>query len=663
MSNLHTLAANCVRLLAVDAVQKAGHGHPGMPMGMADVGVVLWRQFLQHHPADAHWHNRDRFVLSAGHGSVLLYSLLHLTGYANMTLDELKRLRQWHSQTPGHPENFVTAGVETTTGPLGQGVGNAVGMAIAEKWLACRYNRPNFPLIDHYTYVIASDGDLMEGISHEVGALAGHLGLGKLIMLYDDNGITIDGAVSLAWSENVPARFASYGWHTLKIDGHNPDEIVAALQAAQSEKERPTLIACRTTIGYGSPHKQGSSKIHGEALGADEVRLTKIALGWDADQSFVVPAEVYAYMRQLLAGSSYNQWEQLWTAYQQAYPNEAVELQRAWRGELPEGWESDLPVFAAGQSLATRASAGKVLAAIAPKIPNLIGGSADLSGSNVTKFATTHLKRDDFSGRYIHFGVREHGMGSILNGIALHGGIRPFGGTFFIFSDYMRPTIRLAALMKLPVIYVFTHDSIGLGEDGPTHQPIEQLMSVRAIPNLLTFRPADANEAVVGWQVALSRQTGPTALVLSRQNLPTLPDSHIRTAEGAWRGGYLLSDTQTPQAILIATGSEVHIALDAQKLLAEQGIGVRVISMPSWELFEQQPKAYRAQLMPAHLPIRVAIEAGASLGWYKYVGQQGAIIGLDHFGASASYQTLYEKFGLTAQTVVAATHSLLDMGK
>ena len=657
----HQLAANTIRTLAMDAVQKAGNGHPGMPMGMADIAVVLWRHFLRHDPVHPDWPDRDRFVLSNGHGSALLYSLLHLTGYEAVTLAQLQNLRQWGSLTPGHPEHAHTPGVETTTGPLGQGIGNAVGMALAERWLARRYNRPGFSVVDHYTYVFCGDGDLMEGISHEVGALAAHLGLGKLIFLYDDNGITIDGHTSLAWSEDVPARFAAYGWHTLRVDGHDAEAIAAAITAARAETARPSLIACRTHIGFGSPHKQDSSAAHGEALGEEEIRLTKAALGWPVEAKFLVPDEVYAYMRENLDGEAERAWRQLFRDYAGIYPDLAAELEAAWAGEMPASWQTHLPTFTPAQKMATRASAGKVLDAIFPHIPTLIGGSADLTGSNKTlPGGVAHLTRDDFSGRYIHFGIREHGMGGILNGMALHGGLRPYGGTFFVFTDYMRPTIRLAAMMRLPVIYVFTHDSIGLGEDGPTHQPIEHLMSLRGLPNLITFRPADAQEAIVGWRVALENKTGPTALVLTRQGVPTLAPDPVLGPDGAARGAYILSDAADARVILIGTGSEVHIALTAQQQLADAGIPARVVSMPSWELFARQPAAYQEQVLPARITARVAVEAGATFGWAKYVGAHGVAIGLDHFGASAPYQTLYEQFGLTPEAVARAAKQQLE---
>lgn len=662
LSRLRRLTANAIRVLAMDSVQKANSGHPGMPMGMADVAVVLWTQFLSHNPRDPSWPNRDRFVLSAGHGSMLLYSLLHLTGY-DLPLQELQAFRQWGSRTPGHPEHGLTPGVEATTGPLGQGITNAVGMAIAERWLANRFNRPGFNLVDHYTYVIASDGDMMEGISHEAGSLAGHLGLGKLIVLYDDNGISIDGPTWLAFSEDVLARFAAYGWHTQRVDGHDPDAVEAALYAAQAEKNRPSLIACKTHIGFGSPHKQDTNKAHGEPLGEEEVRLTKQRLGWPLDPPFYVPPEVYEFMRGTGAAgvAKQAQWEALFARYAETYPDLAAAFQSFMKGELPAEWDRDLPTFPLDKPIATRAASGAVLNAIAPRIPNLLGGSADLTPSNNTlPKGEKFLTRDDFSGRYIHFGVREHGMGGILNGLALHGGIRPYGGTFLIFSDYMRPAIRLAAMTELPVIFVFTHDSVGLGEDGPTHQPIEHLTSLRAIPNLMVFRPADATETVEAWHVALTRQHGPTALILTRQGIPVLDRSQYAPASEARKGGYVLADAEKAEMILIGTGSEVHIALGAKKLLAEQGIPARVVSMPSWELFETQPEEYREAVLPSRIQARVAVEAGATLAWRRYVGLKGEIVGLDRFGASAPYPVIYEKLGLTAQNVVEAARRVLS---
>ena len=657
----HDLAANTIRGLAMDAVQRAESGHPGMPMGMADAAVVLWTQFLKYNPQDPDWFNRDRFVLSAGHGSMLLYSLLHLAGY-DLPIEELKNFRQWDSQTPGHPESHLTRGVETTTGPLGQGITNAVGIALAERWLAARFNRPGFDVVDHYTYVIASDGDLMEGVSHEACSLAGHWGLGKLIVLYDDNEITIDGSTALAFSEDVLKRFEAYGWQTQRVDGHDPLSVAAAIEAARAETERPSLIACRTHIGYGSPNKQGTAKAHGEPLGEDEVRRTKEALDWPLEPLFYVPEEARDFMSR--AGSEGARRQEAWLAlyerYAEAYPELAAAFQKSLDGELPGDWNSILPVFEPGKALATRASSGQVLNAIAPYIPALLGGSGDLTGSNKTDLkGEQHLTRKDFSGRYIHFGVREHGMGGILSGMALHGGIRPYGGTFLVFSDYMRPAIRLAALMGLPVIYIFTHDSIGLGEDGPTHQPIEHLMSLRTIPNLTLFRPADATETAIGWRVALENRHGPTALVLTRQGLPTLDRSRYALAVEAMRGAYVLSDSDDPEVILMATGSEVHLALAAQEQLAEGGVAARVVSVPSWELFAAQPAAYRDLVLPPHVKARVSIEAGVTLGWERYVGADGMAIGLDRFGASAPYQTIYEKLGLTAEAVTDAARKLI----
>jgi transketolase len=655
--SIHTLTAHTIRGLAMDAVQKASNGHPGMPMGMADIAVVLWSKFLKFNPADPHWPDRDRFVVSNGHGSMLLYSLLYLTGY-DLPLEQIQQLRQWGSLTPGHPESHLTPGVETTTGPLGQGISNAVGMAMAERWLAAHFNRPGYEIVDHYTYVAAGDGDMMEGISHEACALAGHLGLAKLIVFYDDNHITIDGRTSLAMSDDVVKRFEAYGWHTQRADGHDPVAIETAILQAQADTARPSFIACRTHIGYGSPNKQDTAGAHGEALGEEEIRLTKQNLGWPVEPPFFVPERALEHMRAAGRAGAERQaeWRALFERYRQVYPELAQTFNRFLAGELPEGWESALPAFdSGGKGLATRAASGKVLDALAPHIPNLLGGSADLTGSNNTRpKEADHVRRDQFTGRYIHYGVREHGMGGIMNGLALHGGLRPYGGTFLVFSDYMRPTIRLAAMMHLPIIYVFTHDSIGLGEDGPTHQPIEQLMSLRAIPGLTVFRPADANETAVGWQVALGRKDGPTALVLTRQGLPVLDRGGYAPADGAALGAYVLSDAADPAVILIATGSEVHIALEAQQLLAERAIPARVVSMPSWELFAEQSTAYQQSVLPSLPAARVTIEAGATLGWERYAGPGGKIVGLEHFGASAPYQELYRHFGLTAEAVVAA---------
>ncbi len=653
----HNLAANTIRGLSMDAVQAAESGHPGTPMGLADIAVVLWRRYLKHNPQQPDWFDRDRFVLSAGHASMLVYSLLHLSGY-DLPLSEIKNFRQWKSKTPGHPENFITTGVETTTGPLGQGLGNAVGMALAERWLAERFNRPGHTIVDHYTYVIASDGDVMEGISHEVSSLAGHLGLGKLIVFYDDNRITIDGSTDLSFSEDVAARYQYYRWHTVSIDGHDPQAIMAAIEAAKSETERPSLIVCRTHIGYGSPNKQDTASAHGEPLGEEEIELTKQNLDWPLEK-FYVPDEAYGLMA--ADAIAYEEWQDRWQAYQDAHPDLAARFEQALRGELPDGWQADIPQFEVGKSPATRAASGQVLNAIAPHVPTLLGGSGDLTGSNQTKLkGKAHLTAADFSGRYIHYGVREHGMAGMMNGMALHGGIRPYGGTFLVFSDYMRPSIRLAAMMKLPVIYIFTHDSIGLGEDGPTHQPIEHLMSLRAIPNLTMIRPADANETAVAWQAALANKTGPTALVLTRQGVPTLDRQQYAPADGLRRGAYVLSDAADPQVILLATGSEVHIALEAQRHLAEAAVAARVVSMPSWELFAAQPADYQAQVLPEAITARVAVEAGVSLGWERYLGRTGTAVALDRFGASAPYQRIYEELGLTGTAVAQAALELIS---
>ncbi|NCF67012.1 MAG: transketolase [Chloroflexi bacterium] len=650
----HKLAAMTIRGLAMDGVQKANSGHPGLPMGMADVATVLWTRYLKHDPRNISWPDRDRFVLSGGHGSMLIYSLLHLSGYASMPMEEIKNFRQWDSKTPGHPENHLTPGLETTTGPLGQGVSNAVGMAMAERWLAERFNRPGYNVVDHNTFVMAGDGDLMEGISHEACSLAGHLGLNKLILYYDDNNISIDGSTDLTFTEDVMARFDSYGWFTQRIDGHDPQAIIAATDAALAERKRPSIIACHTIIGYGSPNREGTAKAHGEPLGVEEIRLTKERLGLPMDQTFYVADGVQDFFARDRA--SFDAWQALWDSYSQEYPALADAFQEEWQAKLPRDWNSILPQFEAGNSLATRASSGQSLNAIAPHMPNLVGGSADLTGSNKTAIqGTTDLQKGDFSGRYIRYGVREHGMGGILNGLALHGGIRPFGGTFLVFSDYMRPSVRLAALMGLPVIYVWSHDSIGVGEDGPTHQPVEHLMSLRLIPGLTIIRPGDATETAYAWQAALENQDGPTALLVSRQGVPTLAES----GAGALRGAYVISDADDPQVILIGGGTELSLAMEAQKLLAGRGIAARVVSMPSWELFAAQTGEYQESVLPASIKARVSIEAGVTLGWERYVGDDGLSIGLDRFGASAPYKTIYENLGITAAAMADAAESLL----
>lgn len=662
-TDLDHLCINTIRTLAMDGVQKAKSGHPGMPMGMADVAYVLWTRFLKHNPADPAWPNRDRFVLSAGHGSMLLYSLLYLTGY-DLPLDELKRFRQWGSRTPGHPEHGLTPGVETTTGPLGQGFANGVGMALAERFLAATFNRPGFPIFDHYTYAIVSDGDLMEGVSHEAAGLAGHLGLGKIIYLYDDNEISIEGSTDLAFTEDVPARFRAYGWHVQEVDGYDLPAVEAAIRAAQGESERPSLIVCHTHIAYGSPNKHDSASAHGEPLGEEEVRLTKEALGWPPDAQFYVPDEALAVFRRAVEQGRVAQaeWQEMFTRYAREYPQEAALLQCLWAGDLPEGWEKALPTFTpADGEMATRQASGVVLNALAPVLPTLIGGSADLAPSNNTLLkGYADFQKASPAGRNLRFGVREHAMGSILNGLALHGGVIPYGGTFLVFSDYMRPAVRLAALMEQRVVYVWTHDSVWLGEDGPTHQPVEHLMALRAIPNLVVIRPCDANETAAAWRVALERREGPTALALTRQKLPILAETARDAQETVARGAYVLADAPGAiDVILIATGSEVHLALEARKLLAEKGVAARVVSMPSWELFDAQEPAYREAVLPSKVTARLAIEAGVTQGWEKYVGPSGAVVGLDRFGASAPYKVLMEQFGFTPQAVAERALRLL----
>jgi transketolase len=659
----HRVTANVVRGLAMDGVQKAESGHPGLPLGMADAAVVLWSQFLSFNPADPRWFNRDRFLLSAGHGSMLLYALLHLSGY-DLPLAELMAFRQWGSLTPGHPELHLTPGVETSTGPLGQGLTNAVGMAIAERWLAARFNRPDFPLVDHTTYALVSDGDLMEGISHEACSLAGHLGLGKLVFLYDDNHITIDGKTDLAFSEDVLKRFDAYGWHTQRVDGHDPLSVGAAIAAAREATEQPSLIACRTTIGFGSPNRAGTAKAHGEPLGVEEVRLTKERLGLPADQTFYVADEARAFMGQAAGrgAAAMAEWEALRRRYEEVYPEEAELLRRMLQGDFDVALDVD-ELFDPTKSIATRVASGTVLNILAEQVPTLLGGSGDLTPSNKTDLkGAADLRRGDFSGRYIRFGVREHAMGGILNGMALHGGVRPYGGTFLVFSDYMRPSIRLAALMEADVIYVFTHDSIGVGEDGPTHQPVEHLMALRSIPNLMVIRPADAVETAGAWLAALANRKGPTALILTRQNLPRLDSTVGQTLSGGYVLAEALRDGQRvePDVILIGTGSEVQLAVRAREILAGEGVAARVVSLPSWELFAAQPEAYRESVLPDRVRARVSVEAGVTEGWQQFVGLDGLAVGIDRFGASAPYQVVYEKLGVTAEAVAKAAREVLS---
>jgi len=642
-SSLEQRCVDTIRTLSMDAVQKANSGHPGMPMGMADVAFVLWTEFLRHNPANPHWVNRDRFVLSAGHGSMLLYSLLHLTGY-DLSLDEIKAFRQWGSKTPGHPEHGLTPGVETTTGPLGQGFANGVGMAIAAKHFGARSR------MDHHVYAIVSDGDLMEGVSQEAASIAGHLGLGNLIYLYDDNKITIDGSTDLAFTEDVLKRFQAYGWHTRAIDGHDRDDIRHAIAEAQLVGDKPCLIACRTQIGYGSPNKQGSEESHGSPLGEAEIRLTKEAYGWDPDLQFHIPDDVLAHFRQALEKGA--ALEAAWNAEadgRDAYLESCFQRSAMDLATL-------LPAYAAdAKGIASRKASGNALDAIGTAVPGLIGGTADLGGSNLTAFKGFHaIQKSDYSGNYLHHGVREHAMGAIMNGMALHGGVIPYGGTFLVFSDYCRPAIRMAALMKIRVIYVFTHDSIGLGEDGPTHQPVEHLAALRAIPNNVVLRPADANETSAAWQIALDRTDGPTCLVLTRQNLPTFAQT-ADVGPKAAKGAYVLADADgAPEAVILATGSEVAIAMQAHEQLAAEGVPTRVVSMPSWELFRKQDAAYREAVLPATVRNRVAIEAASPFGWTEWTGDAGTVIGIDHFGESAPYQVLYREFGLTPQAVAEA---------
>jgi transketolase len=669
---LDQLCIGTLRFLSVDAVQKANSGHPGLPLGAAPMAYVLWTRLLSHNPRDPGWFDRDRFVLSAGHGSALLYSLLHLTGY-DLSLDELKRFRQWGSHTPGHPERGHTPGVEVTTGPLGQGFGNAVGMAIAEAQLAARYNRPGLEVIDHATWALVSDGDLMEGVASEAASLAGHLRLGKLICLYDDNRVTLAAGTDIAFSEDRARRFEACGWHTLAVaDGNDLGAIEAALRAARAETARPSLVLIRTHIGYGSPHKQDSFEAHGSPLGAEEVRLTKQNLGWPAEPPFLIPEPALAHFREAVARGKSDQaaWNRRMEAHALAFPELAQELRRSIRAELPPGWDADVPAFPAdAKGIATRVASGKVMNAIARRLPTLVGGSGDLDPSTHTALeglgdfeAASSASRDTQgsagggwspAGRNLHFGVREHAMGAILNGLAAHGGILPYGATFLIFSDYMRPTIRLAALMGLHVVYVFTHDSIGLGEDGPTHQPVEQLAALRAIPRLIVIRPGDANETAVAWRVALETRERPVALVLSRQAVPTLDRGRLASADGLRRGAYLLSDPADgkPELILIASGSEVGLIAAAAERLAQQGVAVRCVSMPSWELFDALPQAERDAVLPPSVRARLAVEAGAPQGWHRYVGDAGDVLGVDRFGASASAEVLMREYGFSVDEV------------
>ena len=681
---LDQLCINTMRFLSVDAVQKANSGHPGLPLGAAPIAYVLWARLLKHNPRDPGWFNRDRFVLSAGHGSMLLYSLLHLTGY-DLSLDEIKQFRQWGSKAPGHPERGHTPGVEITTGPLGQGIANAVGMAIAEAQLAARYNRPGFDVIDHATYALVSDGDLMEGVGAEAASLAGHLRLGKLTCLYDDNRVTLAAGTDITFSEDRARRFEAYGWHTLAVgDGNDLAAIDAALQAARAEPARPSLILVRTHIGYGSPHKQDTFEAHGSPLGVDEVRLTKQKLGWPTEPPFLIPESALAHFREALERGARDQaaWNDRMAAHERAFPDVAHELRRSLHGELSPGWDAGIPIFPAdAKGIATRVASGKVMNAIAPRLPALTGGSADLDPSTHTvlqglgDFHPPAGENDDTqgsggggwsrAGRNMHFGVREHAMGAILNGLAVHGGIVPYGSTFLIFSDYMRPAIRLAALMGLHVVYVFTHDSIALGEDGPTHQPVEHLAALRSIPDLTVIRPGDANETAVAWRVALEMNDRPVALVLTRQAVPTLDRSRYAAADGLRRGAYVLCDSAEgePDLILIATGSEVGLIVAAAERLQAQGVAVRCVSMPSWELFDAMPQAERDRVLPRSVHARLAVEAGVAQGWHRYVGDAGDVLSVERFGASAPGDVVLREYGFNVEEVYRRALTLHASGR
>ena len=662
---LDQLCINTIRFLAVDTVQKAKSGHPGTPMGAAPMAYALWDRFLKHNPADPTWPNRDRFVLSCGHASALLYSLLHLTGY-NLPMDELKQFRQWGSKTPGHPEHGLTPGVEATTGPLGQGFGNAVGMALAERWLAGQYNRPGHEIIDHHTYALVSDGDLQEGIASEAASMAGTLGLGKLIMLYDDNDISIEGDTAITFGENVAQRFQAYGWHVIgPIEGMDVEAVSSALTAAKAETGKPSIIVCRTVIGYGSPNKAGKGSAHGDPLGEEEVVLAKENLKWAPSDAFSIPAEAGAHLGLASGRGDVKQaeWNAAFSEYREAFPEDAQQLDDALRGKLPAGWEDGLNgLFDKPDPIATRSASNVVMNAISKNVPAFIGGSADLAPSTRTILDDRgHIGNGEFSGHNLHFGVREHAMGAVANGIALHGGAIPYTATFLVFSDYMRPSIRLGAIMGQQVIYVFTHDSIGVGEDGPTHQPIEHLMALREIPGLVVSRPADATETVEVWRGAMARQDGPTVMAFTRQNLPVLDRSVLSPASGVLKGGYILWESgDSPQVVIMATGSEVHIALEAGQALDSEGIAARVVSMPSWEVFDEQPKEYRDSVLPPSLRARVSVEAGTTMGWERYVGLDGASVGMSGYGASAPAAVLYENFDITAKRVADEARKLVN---
>lgn len=662
--DLDQLSINTIRTLAIDGVEKANSGHPGMPMGAAPMAYTLWAKEMNQNPQNPKWFNRDRFVLSAGHGSMLLYSLLHLFGY-DVTLEDLKSFRQWGSRTPGHPEYGHTPGVEATTGPLGQGVSMAVGMAMAERHLAAVYNKPGFNMVDHYTYSICGDGDLMEGVSAEAASLAGHLKLGRLIVMYDSNDISLDGDLHLSFSENVQKRFDAYGWQVIRVeDGNDTEAIQRALREAKADTQRPTLIEVKTVIGFGSPNKSGKSASHGSPLGKTEIQLTKAAYGWEKEEPFFIPEEVTQHMKQFAEAGHEKEsiWNRLFEEYKNAYPEFAAQFSAAVEGKLPEGWSSSLPNFPLDGAAATRASSGKALNAAAKAVPQLFGGSADLAGSNKTLLeGESHYFIDGYEGRNIWFGVREFAMGAAMNGMALHGGVKVFGATFFVFSDYLRPAIRLAALMKLPVTYVFTHDSIAVGEDGPTHEPVEQLASLRAMPGLSVIRPADAGETVAAWRLAIESTDKPTALVLTRQDLPTLHGDSEEAYQLVKHGAYVVSKSKgETQGILLASGSEVSLAIAAQKELEKDGIFVSVVSMPSWDLFQDQSAEYKETVLPRNIKARLAIEMGSSMGWREYAGDAGAVMAIDQFGASAPMDVLLEKYGFTVKKVAEKMKEVLS---
>jgi len=684
--SLDERAINTIRFLSVDAVQKANSGHPGLPMGAAASAYVLWTRFLRHNPTDPSWPDRDRFVLSAGHGSMLLYSLLHLTGY-DLPLEQIKQFRQWGSLTPGHPESHLTKGVETTTGPLGQGMGNAVGMAIAEAHLAARFNRPGHEIINHYTYVLAGDGDMMEGVQSEAASLAGHLKLGKLVVLYDNNSISLAGSTSVSFSEDVGARYAAYGWHVQSVEnGNELGAVDKALRAAQQVSDRPSFIAVRTVIGYGAPHKQGTFHVHGSPLGPDEVKAAKENLGWPLEPAFLIPDDVGAHFRgaKERGARQQDEWRKRLAAYQTAFPDLAAELTRRLAGALPDGWDKDLPSFKADpKGVATRKASEGVMQALASKLPELVGGSADLDPSTFTwlkgqgDFAPPSQPQEgvqgavggvwSYAGRNVHFGVREHAMGAVVNGMAYHGGFIPYGSTFLVFSDYMRPAVRLSGIARLGSVWVYTHDSVGVGEDGPTHQPVEHFMALRAIPDLVFIRPADASETAWAWRVAIRDRHRPTALALTRQNVPTLDRSVYASAEGVTRGAYVLNARAAaakPDIILIATGSEVQLIVAAEPILKARGITARLVSMPSWELFEEQSLDYRESVLPRSVTARLAVEMGVSLGWERWTGTEGATLTLGRFGASAPGEVAIKELGFTTERVVGAAEALLSkMGR